>query len=289
VKRCLACGARFEAAAWRCPQCGAEPEAIGGFPAFAPALARGGAGYDPEHFDRLFALEAGHFWFRARNRLIQWALARHFPGARSFCEIGCGTGYVLSGVREALPGAVLSASEAYAEGLPFAARRVPGARLMQMDARAIPFEEEFDAIGAFDVIEHIADDRAALRSMHRALAPGGGLLLTVPQHPWLWSWMDEEAHHVRRYTAPELRTKVEEAGFRVQRMSSFVSLLLPAMMLSRLGRRKAAVEADPYSEFRMSPGVNHVLEWVLGLERGMIRAGVSFPAGGSLLLVARKR
>lgn len=289
MKLCAACGARFEAPAWHCPRCGAEPEMIGGFPAFAPALARGGAGYDPEHFDRLFALEAGHFWFRARNRLIQWALARYFPRTRSFCEIGCGTGYVLSGVGEALPGAALSGSEVFAEGLPFAARRVPGARLMQMDARAIPFENEFDALGAFDVIEHIEDDRAALRSMHRAIAPGGGLLLTVPQHPWLWSWMDDAAHHVRRYTAAELRGKVQEAGFRIERMSSFVSLLLPAMMLSRLGRRKAAVEADPYAEFRMSSVVNRMLEWVLAIERGLIRAGVSFPAGGSLLLVARKQ
>ena len=289
MKLCPACGTRFGGDAWRCPRCGAKPETINGFPAFAPALARGGAGYDPEHFDRLFALEAGHFWFRGRNRLIQWALRRYCAAARSFCEIGCGTGYVLSGVREALPGAALSASEVFAEGLPFAARRVPGARLMQMDARAIPFEEEFDAMGAFDVIEHIEDDGAALRAMHRALAPGGALLLTVPQHPWLWSWMDDAAHHVRRYTAAGLRSKVEQAGFRVERMSSFVSLLLPAMMLSRLGRRKAAVQADPYAEFKMSPAVNRVLEWVLALERGLIRAGLSFPAGGSLLVVARKQ
>jgi SAM-dependent methyltransferase len=289
VKRCLACAARFQADAWRCPQCAWGPATVGGFPAFAPALARGGAGYEPEHFEKLFALEAGHFWFRARNRLIQWALARYFPGARSFCEIGCGTGYVLCAVREALPGAALWGSEVYVDGLPFAARRVPWARLMQMDARAIPFEAEFDAMGAFDVIEHIEEDRAVLREMHRALGPGGGLLLTAPQHPRLWSWMDDVAHHVRRYTAAELRAKVEEAGFRIERMSSFVSLLLPAMMLSRLGRRKAAVRADPYAEFKMSPAVNRVLEWVLGLERGLIRAGVSFPAGGSLLVVARKR
>lgn len=289
MKRCLACGARFGAAGWRCPECGREPETLGGFPAFAPELARGGAGYDPEHYDRLFALEASHFWFRARNRLILWALHRHFPGARSFCEIGCGTGYVLTVVREALPGAVLSGSEAFAEGLPFAARRVPDAQLMQMDACAIPFAEEFDVLGAFDVIEHIPDDRTALAQMHGALVAGGGLLLTVPQHPWLWSWMDDEAHHVRRYTAAELRDKVEAAGFRVRRMTSFVSLLLPAMMLSRLGRRRQQVEADPYAEFRMSPAVNRLLEGVLSLERGLIRAGVSFPAGGSLLLVAEKR
>jgi len=61
------------------------------------------------------------------------------------------------------------------------------------------------------------------------------------------------------------------------------------MMLSRLARRRRQVEADPYAEFRISPTVNRLLEWVLALERGLIRAGVSFPAGGSLLLVARKR
>jgi len=289
VKRCLACGARFGAAGWRCPECGQEPETLGGFPAFAPGLARGGAGYDPEHYERLFALEASHFWFRARNRLIQWALGRYFAAARSFCEIGCGTGYVLTAVREALPGAALCGSEVFAEGLPFAARRVPEARLMQMDARAIPYTEEFDAMGAFDVIEHIADDRAVLAQMRGALVAGGGLLLTVPQHPWLWSWMDDAARHVRRYTAAELRDKVEDAGFRVERVTSFVSLLLPAMMLSRLGRRRVRAEADPYAEFTISPAVNRLLEGVLSLERGLIRAGLSFPAGGSLLLVARKR
>jgi SAM-dependent methyltransferase len=261
---------------------------MAGFPAFAPALAKEGVGYDPGHYEKLYALEAGHFWFRARNRLIGWAMRRYFPRARSFCEIGCGTGYVLGAVREALPAASLSASEAFADGLPFAQRRAPGARLMQMDAREIPFEDEFDVMGAFDVIEHIEDDRAVLREMHRALKAGGGILLTVPQHPWLWSWMDEVAHHVRRYTARDLRARVSEAGFRIERLTSFVSLLLPAMMLSRLARREADSRTNPYAEFYISAPANRLLQAALAIERGLIRAGVSFPAGGSLLLVARK-
>ena len=94
-----------------------------------------------------------------------------------------------------------------ARGLGGRGRRVPDAALMRMAARRIPFDGEFDVVGAFDVIEHIEDDRAVLREMHRAAVPGGGILLTVPQHPFLWSEFDRQARHVRRYTAPELREK----------------------------------------------------------------------------------
>lgn len=286
MKRCPACGGAFAGEAWHCPACGFEPAALGGFPAFAPALAEEAPGYDASHYRTLFELESGHFWFEARNRLIAWAIARYLPGARSFCEVGCGTGYVLAAVREALPGAELWASEVFAEGLAFAAQRAPGARLMQMDACDIPYVEEFDAIGAFDVLEHIARDRDALAQMMRALRPGGRLVLTVPQHRWLWSAADDAARHVRRYSAAGLRQKLAEAGLRIECMTSFVSLLLPAMALSRLGG--ARVQRDPYAELRIGAVANRVLSWVMAAERALIRAGVRFPAGGSLLAVASK-
>ena len=58
---------------------------------------RAQAGFKPEYFARLAAIEPGHFWFRARNELIQWALRNYFPDAKSFFEVGCGTGFVLPG------------------------------------------------------------------------------------------------------------------------------------------------------------------------------------------------
>jgi SAM-dependent methyltransferase len=57
--------------------------------------------------------------------------------------------------------------------------------LFQMDARKIPFESEFDVIGAFDVLEHIEEDEKALAQIFHAVLPGGGLILTVPQHRFL--------------------------------------------------------------------------------------------------------
>ena len=289
MRRCLRCTTSFLGESWRCPLCGHAPAALDPFPSFAPEFTGGGDGFDPTLFAELARLEARNFWFRARSRLIVWALRRFFGDARSLLEIGCGTGFVLSGIAAALPHLRLAGSEAAAAGLSFAASRVSGAELMQMDARRIPFEAEFDVVGAFDVIEHIEDDRAVLREMHRAARPGGGILLTVPQHPFLWSEFDVRARHVRRYAARELREKVLEAGFEIVKMTSFVSLLLPLMMLSRLAQRAPKRDYDPLAELRLAGWLNALFEAVLGLERGLIRAGVSFPAGGSLLVVARRR
>ena len=256
--------------------------------AFAPELAGGGEGYQDSYFDELARLEAANFWFRARNQLILWALQKHFKDAQNLLEIGCGTGFVLSGIAQTFPQMSLSGSEVSTNGLSHAARRIPQANFFQMDARAIPFEAEFDTIGAFDVIEHINEDEAVMAQMFHALKPGGGLLLTVPQHEFLWSQVDEHAFHVRRYHAGDLRTKLERAGFRVLTMTSFVSLLLPLMFVSRLARRKARQDFDVLAELRLSPVANFVLKTALDFERGLIRTGVRFSFGGSLLVVAQR-
>ena len=177
---------------------------VSGFPAFAPALASGNTGFRPEYFGELAALEGGSFWFRARNDLIAWACRRYFPSMSRLLEIGCGTGYVLAKLAEEFPSVQLTGSEVYCDGLSYARNRVPRAELVQMDARETPYEDHFDVVGAFDVLEHIDDDTRVLAEIHRALHPGGGLLLTVPQHKWLWSRQDELACHVRRYTGVQV-------------------------------------------------------------------------------------
>lgn len=285
MKLCMSCQRGFAGNDWCCPICGFTPRVVNGCPSFAQPGENDG--FRPELFAELAQLEAGHFWFRGRNRLLLWALGRYFPAAASFLEVGCGTGYVLAGIASARPRHLVG-SEYFAEGLPFAAARVPAVELIQADARALPFIEEFDVVGAFDVLEHIPEDETVLRQLHRVVRPGGGVLLTVPQHPWLWSVADDYARHVRRYNAGELRMKVAAAGFQIETISSFVSLLLPAMLLSR--RRFAAMDGpcDPLAELRLGHVTNACCAAIMTIERGMIKSGVRFPAGGSLLVVARK-
>lgn len=286
MKVCHGCAHRFEAEGWKCPACGHSPPLEDGRAVLAPETATAD-GSDADYlYDALAAAEPWHFWFRSRRRLLLWALGRYFPSSRSFLEIGCGPGYVLAGVRETFPAWTLSGSEVRSDGLGHAARRLPGVALFQMDARRMPFEEEFDVMGAFDVLEHVIEDEVVLREMSRALRPGGGILLTVPQHPFLWSASDDFSHHKRRYTRAELVSKVERAGFEVLRVTSFLSLLLPLLLLAR---RKQRAPFDPEGELRIHPVANTVLGWTLGLERSLIRLGVSFAAGGSLLLAGRQR
>jgi hypothetical protein len=87
---------------------------------------------------------------------------------------------------------------------------------------------------------HIVEDEVVLAEMHRACRHGGGIILTVRQHRWLWSGTDEVAHHVRRYQAGELRRKVEAAGFSLICSTSFMTLLLPMLLAARLGPRRQA-------------------------------------------------
>jgi len=248
-------------------------------------------GFNPEAYVHLAELEDRSWWFRSRNRLIEQTVGRFFPHAASALEIGCGTGYSLGALHAALPHAQLTGTELYEEGLAVARQRWPGIRLMQADARALPFASEFDLVGAFDVLEHIDDDAGALLELHRVLKPGGGIILTVPQHRWLWSAADDYGHHQRRYTRTELLTRVKAAGFAVTLVTSFVTLALPAMMLSRIGSRikhQSVEDFDPRAEFEIPSFIDRTFEILADAERYAIARGASLPFGGSLLLVGRR-
>jgi SAM-dependent methyltransferase len=290
MRRCLSCGTLFRADAHTqpCPDCGRAVVVLEGVPCYAPELARESSGFRPEGFAWLAERESGHFWFRARAELIAFVVRRYFPGARNFLEIGCGTGFVLSSLAQRYPNLAMSGSEIFIEGLGFAARRMPDADLFQMDARRIPYRNEFDLLGAFDVIEHIEEDEQVLREVHAALVPGGGAIFTVPQHPSLWSAQDEHACHKRRYRRGELETKLRRAGFEILFSTSFVSVLLPLLYLSRR-KKRVANELAIQEEMSVGKATNQILYRLLQAEGALIRAGLRFPAGGSRLVAARAK
>jgi SAM-dependent methyltransferase len=295
MRRCLSCNAVEPVAddepiwplGWRCSTCGSVVAQAGEIPNFAPELADTVSGFDPKAFDELAGLEAGHFWFTARNRLIVGLATKYFPDAASFLEIGCGTGFVLRAMAESRTWRRLVGSELHPAGLAHARKRLPvNVEFVQMDARDIPAVRTFDLTGAFDVIEHIAEDEAVLKGLRAATAPGGGTIITVPQHPWLWSRADEVAHHERRYRMGELETKLQRNGFEILFSSSFTALLLPLMAASRMRRGNDPAESDAY-EFHINPVVNYVLRSILNKEVAMTVRGVRWPAGGSRVVVAR--
>lgn len=289
MKCCTSCNKHYETAIAVCPFCRSSPVIIDGFPCYSPRLAHDGGGFDSVFFSELARLEDENYWFQSRNNIILWALEKYCPDLTSLLEIGVGTGYVMAGIAKRFPRAQLWGGEVFTAGLGFAATRSPAVNFMQIDARQIPFVNEFDVVGAFDVLEHIKEDAQVLCQVHNVLRTGGCLLLTVPQHTWLWSPVDDYACHERRYSARKLHKKVRDAGFEIVRSTSFVTGLLPVMFVSRLLQKYSRREKrDVTAELKVSPLINRILKTILAMEFHPIRLGANYPAGGSRLLIARK-
>src|SRR5439155_2220773 len=170
----------------------------------------------------------------SRNRCIAAALRSlpDFQTLRDVLEVGCGTGVVLAELQRLFPAGRVVGMDLFAEGLEFARRRFNGT-LIHGDVFTHHFEQPFDLLCAFDVIEHLDDDEKILRRFWDQVRPGGHLVVTVPAHPNLWSYFDEVAYHRRRYEPAELKRKLVGAGFRVEHCTQFMAALFAPMWLKR--------------------------------------------------------
>jgi SAM-dependent methyltransferase len=138
------------------------------------------------------------------------------------------------------------------------------------------------------VLEHVPDDRQALRELRRVSKPGGWLVLTVPAYQALWSLHDAANHHYRRYSRHGLRLAALEAGWSLVRMTSFNSILLPVAAAVRVAQRHRRPDSTYNPELNLGPTwLNSVLERPLRLEARWLDRGGTLPAGLSLLAVLR--
>jgi SAM-dependent methyltransferase len=170
-----------------------------------------------------------------------------------------------------------AALEYGAEGAQVCAER--GIDVLRADATRLPLApSSLDLVVAFDVLEHLDDDKAAAGGVFEALRPGGVFLVAVPCDMKLWSEHDVAVGHVRRYTRPELVGLLEGVGFEIEDVKSWMVLLRPAVWLRRRSSSGSDLD-DP-------PGwLNRSLHAVVALERWL---PVGSLPGVSLLVRARK-
>ena len=256
-------------------------------------------GYDPVYFSPLFEIEARHFWFRARNKMIGSLIedeTRHYPEGYSVLEIGCGTGNVLQLLEKVCRNGCVIGMDLFYEALTFARQRV-SCSLVRGDLHASPFAAQFQIVGMFDVLEHLSDDRAVLRDVYAMLAPGGLLFLTVPANPSLWSYFDEASHHARRYLLADLNQKLLETGFQIEQISYYMVSILPLVWAERKLQGKnppknvdseQAAHDMTVNELKIIPGINEILGWLLATETWCLKRKIRLPAGTSLMALARK-
>jgi SAM-dependent methyltransferase len=236
-------------------------------------------------YQQMAELDDRHWWYRARRKILADLIRREAklpPNAR-ILEIGCGTGHnlaMLSGFGH-VDGLELD-DEAAALSEKRLGRGILRSPLPELDG----VTDDYDLIGAFDVIEHIDDDRAALDAIATKLKPGGKFIMTVPAHPWMWTAHDVANHHKRRYSKRSLRALIQGSPLKLDRIGYFNSLLFPVAVaeraLSKLrGKDNGDVSLPPRP-------LNAALEAVFGSERYLV-GRLPLPPGLSLFAVASAR
>ncbi len=245
--------------------------------------------------DRLLELtsraEALHFWFRGFRWFVRPMVAAAAESVETprLLDCGCGTGVNLAWLQ--------SLGRAYGfdltwQGLTIAHRR-GRRRVARASIGAIPFpSDSFDVVTSFDVFQCLPDEIewAAIREMHRVVRPGGHLVMSVAALEMLRGGHAVLSQEVRRYSRSRLRTLVEDAGFRVERLTFANASLVPIMLPVRLYQRWAANGALEAGEFDITvppAPVNALLSAVLGLEAAASRL-IDMPIGSSLLCHARR-
>jgi len=237
-------------------------------------------------YQQMAELDERHWWYCARREVIAALIRREArpPKDAAILEIGCGTGHnlaMLSGFGE-VDGLELD-EEARALSEKRLGRKVMSAPLPEL--AGVP-DRRYDLIGAFDVIEHIADDRAALGSIAAKLKPGGRLVMTVPAHQWMWSAHDVVNHHKRRYSKRQLKALVEASPLKLERIGYFNSLLFPLAVAQRAASK---IRQDENADLTLPPQpLNAALEKVFAAERYFV-GRLPLPPGLSLFAVASAR
>lgn len=238
-------------------------------------------------YREMYEMEAAHWWFVARRRIILHLLKRYLEVTGSpprILDLGCGTGSMLQALETIGEPTGMDVSP---EALAFASLRT-GALLVE---GTVPEDLEklgngYDAVLMLDLLEHLDRDREAVRAAAGLLRKGGILVITVPAHQWLYSPRDEFHHHRRRYTLEQVRGLVRDAGLVEEFTSYYNSALFPFAAAQRIWARLRRVPPGP--DLR-KPGdtLNSLLEWVFASERHLL-GRIPLPLGLSVISVARK-
>jgi SAM-dependent methyltransferase len=242
---------------------------------------------EPSLMRETLAADDRHWWYRGRRRVIRAELdSLDLPVGASILDAGCGSGRMMA---ELARYGTVSGIERDDDVAEIARARDVG-EVRSGCLEALPWPDGcFDLLTCLDVIEHTTDDRAALAELRRACRPGGRLLLTVPAYPALWSSHDVANHHHRRYTRASLRAASQAAGWELERLSSFNTVLLAPAAAVRLAERRRAAAPRARSDLNLGPPwLNRMLEWPLALEAHWLSRGRTLPAGLSLLAVLRR-
>jgi len=245
--------------------------------------------YPAEGMDFTYQIEEHSYWFIHRNACITTLIHRFRPHG-TFFDIGGGNGFVCQAIQKMGVDTALVEPDPNGSRHAFERGLKPVISASLGDAGFLP--ASMDAVGLFDVLEHIEDDQAFLNEMARLIKPGGQLFITVPAYQALWSIDDASAGHFRRYQLKTLCQRLKSAGFKID-FATYIFFLLPLPVFflrtlpSRWGWRKK-IDLDSQSTRNEYVSDSRLVNTIFGLELFWLRRLIRLPFGGSCLVAARR-
>lgn len=285
------------------------PRGLQSVPAFDGGWRRSDGGTDP--FISFVGEDHAVNWSEELEQLHEESSREHFidvwtrrsmlerlgrlPSSSVIVDLGCSTGHLLQDLHAQHPDALLTGIDLVAAGLRKAHRTVPGARLLQADVCALPFEDDsVDAAVSANLLEHVPDDQQALVELRRVLRPGARGVLVVPTGPGTYDYYDRFLGHERRYARGELAAKSRKAGLEVIDDFHLGSVLYPAFWLvKQRNRRRYDHLRGPELQARVARDIAGTRNSRIGhiaclVERVMLQRGVRLPFGIRGLTVVRR-
>lgn len=245
---------------------------------------------DPSEYAKLDQIEREHWFYRGKRDIVRHWLEKYLSLQPDdlLIDAGMGTGAFLEEMSSRCR--VLGIDD-HDESLALARPRIEavGGQVLKSALDHVPLPDGTAAVvTALDVLEHLDDDRTALRELIRLTRPGGLILLTVPALRWLWSDWDEAVHHRRRYHRPELIKLCDQPGVEQLHCAYINFATLGPIALVRGWRKLRPPRPDaPRAEDMIPPGlVNSALyqTFVQTAYAGWLKP----PVGVSLLAVLRR-
>ena len=232
-------------------------------------------------------VEDSHWWYVGRRRILEsfmeGIIAKLKVENPRILDVGCGTGGNLEMLEKFGAAEGVDVSD---EALEFCQSK--GLTVHKGLAEEMPFASEtFDVVTALDVVEHLDDDVAGLKEMHRVLKSGGKSLIFVPAFMWLWGVQDDVSNHRIRYTKKQIVERLEQAGFEIERATYANWTFFAPILGGRTLMKITGIKPESENNVNVS-ALNGVFGKIFGAERFWLK-NFDFPFGVSIVIVAKKR